>query len=106
MALKAPGILRTAALLLGQRAPQRDKETGERTMRRAVMAFNELEGTDLTESQGWKFMQVLKMARSSQGELNIDDYVDGAAYAALAGEAASAEAFEPRNGPFDVPGTP
>jgi len=69
-------------------------------MARAVRAFNALEGTELTESQGWKFMQVLKLARSAHGALNLDDYVDGAAYAGLAGEAAAAEALEPRLGQF------
>ena len=55
-------------------------------------AFNALEGTALTERQGWAFMQVLKLARSAasarNGRLNADDFVDGAAYAALAGESA------------------
>ena len=61
-------------------------------MAACVAAFNALEGQALTERQGWAFMQVLKLARAGasarNGRLNIDDYIDGAAYAALAAEAA------------------
>ena len=31
-------------------------------------------------------MDLLKISRSTQGNLNIDDFVDGAAYLAIAGE--------------------
>ncbi|AUR87810.1 hypothetical protein NVP1104O_60 [Vibrio phage 1.104.O._10N.286.49.A12] len=73
------------------RASQRDAEDGERSMKRCVEAFNALEGTDLTETQGWKFMVMLKMARSVSGDFTTDDYEDMAAYAGLAGESASME---------------
>ena len=73
------------------RASQRDSEDGERSMKRCVEAFNALEGTDLTETQGWKFMVMLKMARSVSGDFTADDYEDMAAYAGLAGESASME---------------
>ena len=43
------------------RASQRDAEDGERSMKRCVEAFNALEGTNLTETQGWKFMVMLKI---------------------------------------------
>lgn len=36
-------------------------------------------------------MEVLKIARRYTGAFNIDDYVDGAGYAAVAGEIASRE---------------
>jgi len=36
-------------------------------------------------------MEILKMVRASQGEFRADNYEDGAAYAALAGEAAARE---------------
>ena len=45
-------------------------------------------GLSLTEEEGWIFMVFLKLARSQQGEFKLDDYVDMAAYAALAGESA------------------
>ena len=52
-----------------------------------------IEGTSLTERQGWAFMQTLKLVRaantSRNGRYNPDDYQDGAAYAALGAEAAS-----------------
>lgn len=73
------------------RASQRDVEDGERSMKRCVEAFNALEGTTLTETQGWKFMVMLKMARSVSGDFTADDYEDMAAYAGLAGESASME---------------
>lgn len=58
-------------------------------MARAVAAFNGLTGHELTEEQGWAFMAVLKLARAQNGRaVNRDDYVDGAAYIALAGECA------------------
>ena len=47
--------------------------------------------TELTETQGWLFMALLKMSRAKGGEFNSDDYIDGAAYFALAGESAEVE---------------
>jgi hypothetical protein len=84
----APGILREAAGTIAERGVQRDAaETGERSMARCVAAFNGLTGRDLTEKEGWFFMAVLKMARSMNGKTpRRDDFVDLAAYAALAGE--------------------
>lgn len=73
------------------RARQRDAEDGERSMKRCVEAFNALEGTNLTETQGWRFMVMLKMARSVSGDFTADDFEDMAAYAGLAGESASME---------------
>lgn len=91
----APDILTQAAAALRQRATERDQPTGERTMGRIVAAFNALHGTQLTEVQGWQFMELLKIARSTAGRHQIDDYIDGAAYAALAGEAAERAAANP-----------
>ncbi|WP_219909548.1 DUF6378 domain-containing protein [Chromobacterium haemolyticum] len=88
----ASGILKTAAQTMKERAASRDRvEVGERSMKRAVEAFNALTGAALSEVQGWQFMAVLKLARANGGKFHLDDYVDGAAYMALAGEAASAE---------------
>lgn len=99
-AVKAESLLETASTVVRDRVCVRDAD-GQRTMRKTVIAFNTLHGTDLTESQGWQFMEILKIARSSQGEFCIDDYLDGAGYAALAGEAAASEdadrKFEPRD---------
>lgn len=88
MTLSAQEILRTAAAAIEQRSPERDDEAGGKTMRKAVAIFAAAEGVKLTESQGWQFMTCVKMARASQGNFQLDDFVDLAAYAALAGEAA------------------
>lgn len=110
----APDILNLGAQALSDRAASRDSPGGERSMRRAVDAFNALVGGDrrLTETEGWLFMAVLKGARATAGGHSLDDYIDGAAYFALAGEcAAQVEdqvvgegAFDPQ--PGEVAATP
>lgn len=95
-------VLRQAAEVITQRGAQRDTATGmaaapqERSMAATVAAFNAIHKTTLTETQGWAFMQTLKMVRAAtsarNGLFNTDDYTDGAAYAALAHEAAESEA--------------
>lgn len=88
----APDFLENAIDHMINRAALRDSPTGERSMAKTVAAFNVIHGTALTEVQGWQFMQLLKIVRSSQGQYVADDYEDAAAYAALAGEAARKEA--------------
>ena len=93
-------LLHSAASTILQRGQERDTSTGgqqqERSMAATVAAFNAIEGTTLTERQGWAFMQFLKLARAANtarnGRFNEDDYLDGAAYAALAAEAGETEA--------------
>ena len=82
----AAGTLRKAADLIEQRGKQRDSDAGERSMARTVAAFNAVYGASLTETQGWHFMELLKMVRSSQGDYVADDFDDKVAYAALAAE--------------------
>ena len=84
--IAAHGILQNAAAEMLDRAASRDTPKGERSMGRCVKAFNAMFGTELTETQGWQFMELLKMARSAGGEFRLDDFTDGVAYAALAGE--------------------
>lgn len=79
----APSILREAAQTIEDRAARRDLPA-ERSMARAVGAFNTLTGQDLTETQGWLFVAVLKLARATAGKHNPDDLLDAAAYVALA----------------------
>lgn len=86
--MKAPDVLRKAAQLIDERGVQRDKPNGERSMLATVNAFNAVYGTALTETQGWHFMELLKMVRSAQGIYVPDDYEDKTAYAALAAESA------------------
>lgn len=71
-----------------QRAVQRDLRDGERSMARTVAAFNALTGGSLSERDGWIFMVALKAAHATAGGHQLDDYTDGAAYFALAGECA------------------
>jgi hypothetical protein len=85
----AQGILEAAAGEMQDRARTYDKPQGERSMGATVDAFAAITGVYMTEQQGWQFMEVLKMVRSNQGEYRADSFIDGAAYAALAGEAAS-----------------
>ena len=92
---KAHDILQEAGRTITQRGTQRDSGQGqERSMAATVAAFNAIEGLRLTERQGWAFMQILKMVRGAStarnGLYNADDALDGAAYAALGGEAAAA----------------
>lgn len=86
--VNAAEILRKGAQHIEDRAASRDQPEGERSMARCVKAFNAMFGKDLTEVQGWQFMELLKMARSAVGTHNPDDFEDGSAYCALAGEAA------------------
>lgn len=88
MTCTASDILHTAANTVKQRAASRDiEDTGERSMKRTVEAFNALTGHNLSERDGWLFMVVLKAARATAGSHQLDDYLDGAAYMALAAEA-------------------
>lgn len=97
----ASGILKAGAGHLDDRAATYDQPSGERSMGKAVAAFNALTGHLLSEEQGWLFMTVLKAARTQQGGHRLDNYEDGAAYFALAGEAA---AFEASNRPGEEEG--
>lgn len=81
-------ILRQAELHMLDRAATYDKPEGERSMGATVAAFREVTGVEMTEEQGWLFMACLKLVRCQQGRVRKDSYEDGAAYFALAGEAA------------------
>jgi hypothetical protein len=86
--VSAPDVLQAGADALRDRAAQRDQPGGERSMARAVAAFNAMYGTQLTTVQGWQFMVLLKMSRAASNPAiyRADDYVDQSAYSALAGE--------------------
>lgn len=84
--MNAPDILIAAADCIGERASQRDHADGERSMALAVKTFNALTSREMTEREGWVFMAILKLARAENGRDHLDDYIDGAAYIALAGE--------------------
>lgn len=84
-------ILNDARDAIDKRAEERDQPGGERSMSTTVASFNALTGHALTEREGWLFMVLLKLSRAQHGKLQHDDYIDGAAYVALAGESALLE---------------
>lgn len=92
MKITAPQLLNKAATLMEQRGAQYDKPEGERSMGATVAAFNIITGRDLTESEGWLLMQVLKDVRDRQRSTpHQDSLEDGIAYSALKAEARLAE---------------
>lgn len=70
----------------------RGRDNGEeRSMPRIVKIFNAISGRDLTEREGYIFMQAVKLGRMATAhetgvEPKFDDFVDLAGYTALAAE--------------------
>ena len=90
---KAAEMLGRAAALLHERGQSYDKPEGERSMARTVSAFNAITGRDLTEAEGWLFMQQLKQVRLfTRSGYHADSAEDNIAYAALMAEAKEREA--------------
>ena len=84
----APELLGRAAAHMHERAKTYDAPEGERSMGRAVQAFNAITGHNLIESEGWLLLQVLKDVRNfSRGKPHPDSLEDCIAYAALKAEA-------------------
>lgn len=84
----APALLDKAKQHMTERANQYDKPEGERSMGRAVQAFNAITGRELTEPEGWLLLQVLKDVRLFQRDgYHADSAEDCIAYAALKAEA-------------------
>lgn len=87
--MTAQEILTQAVSEMHDRAATYDKPQGERSMGATVAAFKAVTSIVMSEQQGWQFMELLKMVRSNQGAYRADSFVDGAAYAGLAGESAA-----------------
>lgn len=88
---QAAELLGRAARHLHDRASTYDKPEGERSMGRTVAAFNAITGRDLTESEGWLFMAVLKAVRGQTASVPHGDICeDLVAYSALYAEARGA----------------
>ena len=87
----APELLEKAHGHMQDRASTYDAPEGERSMGKTVAAFNAITGHALSETEGWHFMALLKMARAHQGDYRADNHENHVAYAALAGEAAARE---------------
>ncbi|HFG6964430.1 DUF6378 domain-containing protein [Acinetobacter baumannii] len=86
MPTTAQDFLKRAQNHMEDRAVTYDSPEGERSMEKTVQIFNALRERDLTETEGWLFMSILKMVRANQGEFKSDNYEDLVAYAALMGE--------------------
>lgn len=85
---KAPELLGRAAALMHERGKTYDQPEGERSMGKAVEAFNAITGRNLRESEGWLFMSLLKLVRSeTRSEPHQDSLEDNIAYSALYAEA-------------------
>lgn len=91
----AQEFLNAAEIHMGARANTYDKPEGERSMAKTVEAFNTITGRDLSETDGWLMMTLLKAVRANQGQFKSDNYEDLVAYAALMGESASNESRKP-----------
>lgn len=90
----ASGFLKRAAEIMDQRAKQYDAPAGERSMGKCVAAFNIVTGHNLSESEGWLILQILKDVRQWQNpEYHQDSADDCIAYAALKAEALNKESF-------------
>lgn len=89
--MTANELLNQAVSEMADRAVTYDNSEGERSIPKTVEMFNTLTGHNLTYTQGWLFMTCLKMVRCQQGSHKQDNFVDGAAYMALAGESAASE---------------
>lgn len=64
----------------------------ERSMGKTIVAFNAITKHELTESEGWLLMTLLKQVRQfSQEEFHEDSALDGVAYTALLAESLSNE---------------
>jgi len=85
--LTANDLLLTAASILESRAEEYDVDE-ERSMKKVIDIFNIFTENNLTEYEGWLFMQILKDVRAlTPMKPHKDSLIDCIAYAALKAEA-------------------
>ena len=83
----APQMLKRASDLMVERAVQYDSPEGERSMEKITNAFSAITGKNITESEGWMFMVLLKLVRDNTRTLGHQDSCeDLIAYSSLYGE--------------------
>lgn len=82
--MKSDEILETTLAVVRQREQQHG--TKSLVLTRIAQFWSAYTGTPLDASDAAAMMILLKIARMQYGEVNPDDYVDAAGYAALAGE--------------------
>ena len=89
--MNASEILNKAESHMNARASTYDASEGERSMHKAVAAFNAITGGCMTEAEGWLLMLILKNVRlfTNLNTVHIDSVEDSVAYAALLGECAT-----------------
>lgn len=93
--MKADEFLGKAQALMIERGKQYDQPQGERSMAKAVAAFGIITGVQISEAEGWLFMQILKDVRQWQTDAyHADSAEDCVAYAALKAEALAANSPE------------
>lgn len=86
--LTARDFLQRAIKTMNDRGKRYDSPDGERSMGKAVDAFNAITGRSLTTSEGWLLLQILKDVRQYSGaSYHEDSALDCVAYAALKAEA-------------------
>lgn len=89
--MTAPELMGKAKGHMEARASTYDQPGGERSMGKAVAAFNAITGRALAESEGWLLLQLLKDVRLFQRPgFHADSAEDCIAYAALKAEAKGA----------------
>ena len=90
--MDAYGFLRTASETMKERGKTYDNSEKERSMGATIKSFNAVTGRDLTESEGWLLMVILKQVRQySQPDYHKDSALDSVAYSALLAEALEKE---------------
>ena len=89
---KASEIADSALKHIRERAETYDQPTGERSAAKTAKAFNAITGKDITESEVWLLLQLLKDVRQwSREDYHQDSAEDCIAYAALKAESLEGE---------------
>lgn len=83
-------FLDKAKAIQAERGTEYNKPGGERNMGKIVTAFNAITGHNISETDGWAFMSILKQVRlfSNREKAHADSCVDFVSYAALQAESA------------------
>lgn len=93
-ASSALDFLTKAADAIKARGVEYDQPGGERSMAATVAAFNAITGLELKTSQGWLFLEVLKLVRGERAKDPTDSCVDNIGYGGLWAEERVREAGE------------
>ena len=106
--MKAPDFLQEAKETMEERGKDYDKhdegKKAERSMGKAVAAFNAITDGHMTESEGWLLMAILKQVRQwSSPAYHHDSAMDAVAYTALLAESLSDDNTQAFIDAFDVP---